>query len=61
MILVTYLALSTLCPGWLVVDIDASVKQVFLGPTKAEIYEQAVESRNKEVVLTLDKYFDWWN
>ena len=43
MILVTYLALSTLCPGWLVVDIDASVKQVFLGPTKAEIYEQAVE------------------
>ena len=26
-----------------------------------KIYEQAVESRNKEVVLTLDKYFDWWN
>ena len=41
MILVTYLALSTLCPGWLVVDSNAS--QEFLQPVTAQISEQAVE------------------
>ena len=59
MILVTYLALSTLCPGWLVVDIDASVKQVFLGPTKAEIYEQAVEDGEIERYETSQAAIDY--